>query len=58
MHCVYKPGWHQKYHSDFQQDNGRIIIGVGDYVEGWRGFIDGAIGGGIKAAVRVQKLLG
>jgi monoamine oxidase len=56
--AVYRPGWVNKYYDQFQQDFGRIFFGSGDHGEGWRGFIDGAIGGGIKAAQRVKELLG
>lgn len=56
--CSYKPGWVAKYNDDFNQDLGRIYFGSSDHGEGWRGFIDGAIGGGIKAARRVNQRLG
>ena len=52
-YCSYRPGWLAKYYADFQKDQGRIFFGSSDHGEGWRGFIDGAIGGGIKAAQRV-----
>ena len=55
---VYRPGWVNKYYDEFQKDYGRIFFGSSDHGEGWRGFIDGAIGGGIKAAQRVQEFLG
>ena len=57
-YCSYKPGWIEKYYAHFQQDRGRILFGQGDHGEGWRGFIDGAIGAGTKAAQRAKKLLG
>ena len=57
-YCSYKPGWMSKYYDSFQQDRGRIFFGQGDHGEGWRGFIDGAIGAGIKAAQRVSEKLG
>jgi monoamine oxidase len=53
----YKPGWMGKYYDHFQRDRGRIYFGQGDHGEGWRGFIDGAIGAGIKAAQRVNETL-
>ena len=56
--AVYRPGWVGKYYDQFQQDYGRILFGSGDHGEGWRGFIDGAIGSGIKAAQRAKVLLG
>jgi monoamine oxidase len=56
--AVYRPGWVNKYYDQFQKDYGRIFFGSSDHGEGWRGFIDGAIGGGIKAAQRVKEFLG
>ncbi|MCH7869838.1 MAG: FAD-dependent oxidoreductase [Myxococcales bacterium] len=56
--AVYRPGWVNKYYDQFQKDYGRIFFGSSDHGEGWRGFIDGAIGGGIKAAQRVNEFLG
>lgn len=56
--CNYKPGWFGKYHAHFQQDRGRVFFGQGDHGEGWRGFIDGAIGAGGAAALRVKTRLG
>jgi monoamine oxidase len=55
--CSYRPGWVGKYYEDFNRDLGRIYFGCSDHGEGWRGFIDGAIGGGIKAARRVKDRL-
>lgn len=54
----YRTGWLANYQPHFQQDRGRIVFGQGDHGEGWRGFIDGAIGAGAKAAHRVRALLG
>ncbi|UVE19536.1 FAD-dependent oxidoreductase [Pseudomonas sp. LS44] len=57
-YCSYKPNWLGKYYDHFQKDRGRVLFGQGDHGEGWRGFIDGAIGAGGQAAKRAQKLLG
>ena len=57
-YCSYKPNWLGKYYDHFQKDRGRVVFGQGDHGEGWRGFIDGAIGAGSLAAKRTQKLLG
>jgi monoamine oxidase len=56
-YASYRPGWMDKYYDHFQQDRGRVYFGQGDHGEGWRGFIDGAIGAGIKAAQRVNQTL-
>jgi monoamine oxidase len=56
--CNYKPGWFAKYYAHFQKDRGNVFFGQGDHGEGWRGFIDGAIGAGGAAAQRVKSRLG
>jgi monoamine oxidase len=56
--CNYRPGWFEKYYGHFQKDRGRVFFGQGDHGEGWRGFIDGAIGAGGGAALRVKARLG
>lgn len=57
-YASYRPNWFGKYYDHFEKDRGRILFGQGDHGEGWRGFIDGAIGAGGKAAKRVKELLG
>ena len=57
-HGVYRTGWFKKYHREFAQDAGRIYIAISDYGEGWRGFMDGAVGAGAKAAERINKQFG
>lgn len=54
----YKPGWMEKYYDHFNKDSGHILFASGDHGDGWRGFIDGAIGAGSKAAERARKMLG
>jgi monoamine oxidase len=54
----YKPGWMEKYYDHFNKDSGNILFASGDHGDGWRGFIDGAIGAGSKAAERARKILG
>jgi len=56
-YASYKPGWMEKYYDYFQQDSGRILFASGDHGDGWRGFIDGAISAGAKAAVRANTVL-
>lgn len=53
----YRVGWMNEYFDDFQQDIGRLYFASGDHGEGWRGFIDGAIGAGIRASQRIQQRL-
>lgn len=52
--CNYKQGWLAKYYDHFEKDTGRLVYAQGDHNEGWRGFIDGAIGAGVKAAERIR----
>jgi pseudooxynicotine oxidase len=56
--ATYRAGWFEKYYAHFQRDRGRVFFGQGDHGEGWRGFIDGAIGAGTRAADRVKTRLG
>ncbi len=56
-YCSYRPGQMVKYFDALQRDEGRLIMAGADIGEGWRGFIDGAIGSGIKAAERVSRSL-
>lgn len=51
--CTYKPGQLKKYFEALQQDQENIFFASGDIGDGWRGFIDGAISSGIKAARRI-----
>lgn len=57
-YASYRPGWAEKYMAAFQQDHGRILMASGDHGGAWRGFIDGAIREGSRAAHRARKLLG
>lgn len=57
-YASYRPNWYGKYYEHFQKDCGRVVFGQGDHGEGWRGFIDGAIGAGGQAAKRVKEMLG
>lgn len=57
-YASYRPGWVARYYDDFQRDQGRLFFGQGDHGEGWRGFIDGAIGAGARAAQRIKARLG
>ncbi len=56
-YASYRPGWAEDYLPAFQQDMDRIYFAMGDHGEGWRGFIDGAIGAGIRAAERIRERL-
>lgn len=57
-YASYRPGWMAKYYNDFQLNPGRLYFAQGDHGDGWRGFIDGAIGAGARAADRIAGRLG
>lgn len=52
------PGWLGRWATALERDRPPLFFAGGDVGEGWRGFIDGAIGGGSRAAVRVHARLG
>jgi len=52
---VYKPGWAAKYQDALKDHHGRIYFATGDHGEGWRGFIDGAIGSGLRTAEIIRE---
>ncbi len=56
-YASFRPGAFGKYYEATLRDEGRVVMGLGDWGEGWRGFIDGAIGSGIRAGQRVARLL-
>ncbi|HPF22440.1 MAG TPA: NAD(P)/FAD-dependent oxidoreductase [Hyphomonas sp.] len=56
-YCVYRPGWMEKYADVFNRDRNRLFFASGDHGEGWRGFIDGAIGAGIRTAKKVSDFI-
>lgn len=51
--CTYRPGQMTKYFDALKQDHENVYFAGGDIGDGWRGFIDGAIGSGIMAARRI-----
>ncbi|KAH7039579.1 uncharacterized protein B0I36DRAFT_426242 [Microdochium trichocladiopsis] len=55
--AVYPPEFATKYLDDLQRPVGRIHFASADWAEGWRGFIDGAIEQGARAALAVSKEL-
>ena len=44
------PGWATKNLKALQEPHGRVFMASADWVQGWRGFIDGAIEQGARAA--------
>ncbi len=55
--CSYRPGQLARFGSEMTRADGRIFMGSGDHGEGWRGFIDGAIGRGVRVADEVNRFL-
>jgi monoamine oxidase len=57
--CTWRPNWYRKYGEGLRDGpEGRIYFASSDYCEGSRGYIDGAIGSGIKAAQQISDTLG
>ncbi|MGD9919857.1 MAG: flavin monoamine oxidase family protein [Pseudorhodoplanes sp.] len=47
--CVLRPGQYGRHLAALQAQQGRVIFASGDWANGWRGFIDGAIEQGLRA---------
>lgn len=57
--CTWRPEWYRKYGDGLRDGpEGRIYFASSDFCEGSRGYIDGAIGSGIKAARQISEVLG
>jgi monoamine oxidase len=57
--CTWRPNWYRKYGEGLRDGpEGRLYFASSDYCEGSRGYIDGAIGSGIKAAQQISDTLG
>lgn len=46
-----------KYLEELQKPHGRVFMASADWADGWRGFVDGAIEQGKRAALHVAKAL-
>lgn len=55
--CFFKPGQPGRLLPDLRQPEGRLFFASGDSVVGWRGFIDGAIESGYRAAGEIDRFL-
>jgi len=55
---AYRPGQVTRFHSAFQQVEGRVAFAGSDLALGWAGWIDGAIESGARAAQQVLELTG
>lgn len=55
--CNFKPGQLSRYADELGRAEGRLVFASADSTEGWRGFIDGAIASGGRAARAVVAML-
>jgi hypothetical protein len=55
--CCYEQGFASKYMAALQKPHGRVFMASADWADGWRGFIDGAIEQGTRAAADTRQLL-
>lgn len=51
--AAYPPSYMSRYQQELQKDHGEIIFASGDWADGWRGSIDGAIASGALSARRL-----
>ncbi len=57
--CTWRPDWYRKYREGLRDGpEGRVFFASSDFCEGSRGYIDGAMGSGIKAAQQISEMLG
>lgn len=54
---MFSPGFATKYLDVLRQRQGNILFANSDWALGWRGFVDGAIEEGTRAALWVRKEL-
>ena len=55
--CTYRPGTFVRFADELPKQDNNLFFASGDHGEGWRGFIEGAISSGSKAAVAVAASL-
>jgi monoamine oxidase len=53
----YRPGQLTRFHSAFQETEGRLAFAGSDLALGWAGWMDGAVETGVRAAAQVEKML-
>jgi monoamine oxidase len=54
---TYRPGQLSRFHSAFQQTEGRVAFAGSDLALGWAGWMEGAVETGARAAAQVQAML-
>lgn len=55
--CTYRPGTIARFAQHLPRQEGHLFFASGDYAEAWRGFIEGAIASGSKAAIALADSL-
>lgn len=50
---AFPPDFMRKYQQELQKDHGKVMFASGDWADGWRGFVDGAIASGSMSARRI-----
>lgn len=55
--CTYRPGTIAKFANALPQQEGHLVFASGDHAPAWRGFIEGAIASGSKAAITLADSL-
>ena len=53
----YRPGQLTRFHSAFQETEGRLAFAGSDLALGWAGWMDGAVETGARAAAQVEEML-
>lgn len=56
--CMFPPDYSFKHLDALRERSGNVLFASGDWALGWRGFIDGAIEEGTRAAKTVADELG
>ena len=55
--ATYRPGTVTRFTDELPRQEGHVFLASGDYAQGWRGFIEGAIASGSRTAVTVADSL-
>lgn len=50
---AFPPSYMVEYQQELQTDHGGVMFASGDWADGWRGFVDGAISSGSRCARRI-----
>lgn len=51
--AAFAPGLMSRFQQELQRDHGKVMFASGDRADGWRGYVDGAMAEGAKAARRI-----